>query len=196
MLLTMAVVINKIKYAFKNYPIIANSVTYGSMCVLAEFSQQVVTRKYIDKKDPPEPLDKGALVRYAVVGSGINSNMLYFWYKWLDKKYTGTVPKIILKKLLLDQFVMTPQLLTAFYISMSIMEGKEDIFKELKEKFVPTFQRSCLFWLPAQTINFLFIPPVARVVYVGTCSFIWINILCYVKRWNVEETAQEEAVKS
>lgn len=182
---------SRVKHVFKTYPILANAATYGGMCVLAEFSQQFLSKRYLDRQDPPEPIDKASLGRYAVVGCCINSNMLYFWYKWLDRKFVGTSGKIIVKKLLLDQFVLTPHLLTAFYISMSIMEGKEDIFAELKEKFIPTFERSCLFWLPAQTLNFVFIPPMARVVYVGTCSFIWVNILCYLKRAKMSDLQKE-----
>lgn len=65
---------------------------------------------------------------------------------------------------------------------MSIMEGKKDIFEDCKKKLLPTFQTSCMFWLPAQTVNFLFVPPTFRVVYIGTCAFIWVNILCFIKR--------------
>lgn len=64
------------------------------------------------------------------------------------------------------------------------MEQADDPFAELKEKFVPTFARSCLFWLPAQTINFYWVPPKFRIVYIGTCSLIWANILCWIKRQN------------
>lgn len=62
------------------------------------------------------------------------------------------------------------------------MEGAKDPFAECKEKFVPTFARSCLFWLPAQTINFALVSPKFRVIYVGTCAIIWVNILCWIKR--------------
>lgn len=67
---------------------------------------------------------------------------------------------------------------------MSVMERVDDPFAELKEKFVPTFARSCLFWLPAQTLNFYCVPPQFRLIYIGTCSLIWANILCWVKRQN------------
>lgn len=67
---------------------------------------------------------------------------------------------------------------------MSVMEGVDDPLAELKEKFVPTFARSCLFWLPAQAVNFYCVPPQFRIVYIGTCSLIWANILCWVKRQN------------
>ena len=44
-----------------------------------------------------------------------------------------------------------------------------------------------MFWLPAQALNFLLIPQHLRVVYVGTCSLLWVNILCIIKRGVVEE---------
>ncbi|CAB0000369.1 unnamed protein product [Nesidiocoris tenuis] len=175
-------VLTRVRTMFKRYPLLANSAVYGTMCVTAEFSQQVINKRVLDRKTPPEPIDKASLARYAVVGSCINSNILYFWYRWLDANFVGKSSKIIVKKLLLDQFLLTPQLLGVFYISMSIMEGKNDLLAELKEKFVPTFQTSCCFWLPAQALNFLVVPPVARVVYVASCSFLWVNILCFIKR--------------
>jgi len=120
----------------------------------------------------------------------------------LDRTLPGTSKAIIVKKLVLDQFGITPVLLVIFFtgilwvwvtvldvtshkfyfVGMSIMERKADILEECREKFLPTFARSCLFWLPAQSMNFLFIPPRFRVIYVGSCSFVWVNILCWVKR--------------
>lgn len=76
---------------------------------------------------------------------------------------------------------MTPPIYLIFYTSMSLMEGKEDILEECKSKFIPTFQTSCLFWLPVQTVNFFLIPNTIRVAYVGMCSFVWLNILCWIK---------------
>lgn len=72
---------------------------------------------------------------------------------------------------------------------MSMMEGNPP-FEELQQKFVPTFARSCLFWLPAQTANFTFVPPQFRVVYVGACAFAWVNILCWVKRQNFDKSQE------
>ncbi|XP_017034140.1 mpv17-like protein isoform X2 [Drosophila kikkawai] len=103
-------------------------------------------------------------------------------YKWLDRTFPGTTKVIIVKKLVLDQFVLTPYLLTIFYAGMSLMEGSEDTFLELREKFVPTFVRSCIFWLPAQALNFTLVAPRFRVIYMGVCGLIWVNILCWIKR--------------
>lgn len=65
---------------------------------------------------------------------------------------------------------------------MSLLEGKKDLFEECKQKFIPTFKTSCVFWMPAQAINFMLVPQAARVTYVGLCSFIWISMLCWIKR--------------
>ncbi|XP_034249579.1 mpv17-like protein isoform X1 [Thrips palmi] len=173
-----------VKHAFSKYPVTANAVTFGSLYVTAELSQQVVTKKVL--APTPEPIDKAALGRYAIFGCGVGSHILYFWYKWLDKKYAGTATKTIVKKVLLDQFLMTPQLLVAFYITMALLEGREDLFEEMRNKYVKTFQTSCLFWLPVQSVNFLFVPSAARVVYVGTSSLVWANILCWIKRQPTE----------
>lgn len=93
----------------------------------------------------------------------------------------------------LDGFVFFIQFyMLCFIQGMALMEQADDPFAELKEKFVPTFIRSCLFWLPAQTINFNFIGPRFRVIYVGTCSLIWANILCWVKRQKSNNEIQVE----
>lgn len=137
----------------------------------------------------------------------------------MDKTLPGTTGKIIVKKLILDQFLLTPTLLVLFFTGskniilfkfncyiiyificifspgMSIMERSSDPLEECKQKFLPTFARSCMFWLPAQSLNFLYIPPRFRVIYVGTCSFIWVNILCWVKRQDFKEGAPGTDVK-
>ncbi|XP_017112439.1 mpv17-like protein isoform X2 [Drosophila elegans] len=117
-------------------------------------------------------------------------------YKWLDRVLPGTTKIVIVKKLVLDQFVLTPYLLTVFYAGMSIMEGSEDTFLELREKFVPTFVRSCVFWLPAQALNFSLVAPRFRVIYMGVCGLIWVNILCWTKRQSLPVVTKSNATES
>lgn len=76
------------------------------------------------------------------------------------------------------------------------MERAKDPFEELRQKFLSTFGRSCLFWLPAQSLNFLLIPPKFRVIYVGSCALIWVNILCWIKRQNIQPIEQSQPQQS
>ena len=70
--------------------------------------------------------------RYWVVGTFWFPVVLYNWYLWLDAKFVGTAMKTIGKKLLLDQFLISPPILVGFYVAMSLMERKEDILLECR----------------------------------------------------------------
>lgn len=63
-------------------------------------------------------------------------------------------------------------------------------------KYLICSKISCVYWMPVQTLNFMVVPPVFRVVYVGIAAFCWVNILCYVKRQpHVEEEEEREQKK-
>ena len=59
------------------------------------------------------------------IGSGYSNIVKTFFflprYRWLDANFIGRAGKTVVKKLLLDQFVLTPQLLTVFYVSKYIV---------------------------------------------------------------------------
>ncbi|XP_066258077.1 mpv17-like protein [Euwallacea similis] len=190
---------SKLRTIFRSFlekhPIIGNSIVYGTLCVAAETSQQALNKKVLEK--PPKPLDKDIIGRYAIYGTVVAGPLLSIWYKYLDMKLPGKTMKIVAKKMFIDQFFFTPQLLVVFYVTMSILERKPDLLEECKRKFIDTFSASCLFWIPAQTINFSLVPSVYRVTYVGSCSFAWINILCWFKRQDISDKVQVvEPIKS
>ncbi|XP_076764619.1 mpv17-like protein [Xylocopa sonorina] len=125
--------------------------------------------------------------RYAIYGCFIAGPVLHGWYKWLDSFYKGKTMKTVVPKLLVDQFILTPPLIIIFFISMSLMEGKSNMFDECKAKFFQTFKTSCVYWLPVQFLNFLLVPPSLRVSFVSIAAFCWVNILCYLKNTPVSK---------
>ncbi|PNI11330.1 SULT1A1 isoform 5, partial [Pan troglodytes] len=48
----------------------------------------------------------------------------------------------VLAKLLCDQGVGAPIAVSAFYAGMSILQGKDDIFLDLKQKFWNTYMQT------------------------------------------------------
>ena len=58
--------------------------------------------------------------------------LLYYWYLWLDARFVGQATATIIKKIALDQFVMSPPFYVIFYTLMSLLEGREDITRELR----------------------------------------------------------------
>lgn len=175
-----SVTIKFIRTNFNKHPIISNSVIYGALFLGAECTQQVLTKRTL--ADEPKVLDVTSLTRYALFGTAIQGPLLTVWFKWLDSKFIGKSLTVVGKKLVLDQTIAASGELLLFYLAMSIMEGKQDVFEECRSKFVESYKSSCLFWIPAQVVNFLMVPPAFRVIYFGVASFAWVNILCYIKR--------------
>lgn len=89
---------------FNKYPLVSNSLIYGSLYVGAECSQQIITKKILVGNSlqtqsldfdnvnlclsvfllsvqikPSEDLDKPTLVRYGVMGTFLYSPILYAW---------------------------------------------------------------------------------------------------------------------
>ncbi|CAH3916642.1 unnamed protein product [Pieris brassicae] len=171
------------RHSLKTRPVLTNTIVYASFYTAAELSQQTFNKIYAPEK--PE-LDLKSAGRIAAVGSSLYAPTLYFWYKFLDRKFVGTSMRAVLTKVASDQFLMTPVLLAGFYILLGFLEGKEDVLEELKQKYWKTFIANQAFWIPGQIINFAFVPPNLRVVYVASASFLWINILCFIKRQKVD----------
>lgn len=174
---------------FRERPLVANMVTYPTLYVAAEFTQQTILIS-IDETRRRRGYDWKIMLRYMVFATTVSAPFLNYWYRYLDRVIPSRGTKEAIQKALTDQAVSSTLILAAFYPAMSAMEGKEDIFAELKAKFVPTYKLSCCFWIPAQCINFFLVPPHLRVVTVGICSFAWVNILCIMKRMTVK--AREE----
>lgn len=128
-------------------------------------------------------LDMSSVKRYAIMGTLIIPPILTKWYHWLDNKFPSTSKRTVLKKLILDQFLLTPWLLAMFFIGMAFLEGSKgkELLTELKQKGLMTFTLDCCYWLPIQALNFVFVPPAFRVLYIGVTTFIWMNILCFIK---------------
>ncbi|OQR71284.1 mpv17 protein-like [Tropilaelaps mercedesae] len=188
----MSAIFNRVRAVFRARPLVANVTTYTTMICTAEFSQQTILKRY----ESDRKYDFSIIGRYAVIGTCIYGPTLFHFYRILDKALPAKTVATSLQKALIDQAILSSSLLVAFYTALSIMEGKEDIFAETRAKWWPTYKLSCCFWLPVQCINFLFMPPAARVVTVAVCSFAWVNILCICKRRtnNSSEPAKAELV--
>uniref|UniRef100_A0A0K2TZQ9 Mpv17-like protein n=1 Tax=Lepeophtheirus salmonis TaxID=72036 RepID=A0A0K2TZQ9_LEPSM len=119
-------------------PLLTNCLIYGTFYSGAEFSQQTILRKIRTEKS--SPYDFPLIGRYFVLGSTVFPVSLYYWFRFLDKKMVGTAMKVVVPKVIVDQLVSSPYMLATFFIGMSIMEGKKDIFEECKEKMWPSYQ--------------------------------------------------------
>ena len=70
--------------------------------------------------------------RYWIAGTLVLPVFLFYWYRWLDARFVGQATVTLIKKIALDQFVMSPPFYVIFYTLMSLLEGKADITRELR----------------------------------------------------------------
>ncbi|KOB74098.1 putative peroxisomal membrane protein mpv17 [Operophtera brumata] len=159
-----------------------NTVVYASFYTAAELSQQAFNKVYSVRQYHHQASGDDQHCRLRVIlhccGAVAAS---------LQQSLFGTAVRAVATKVAADQFIMTPILLATFYTLLGVLERREDVFEELREKYWKTFVANQAFWIPGQTINFFFMPPHLRVVYVASTSFIWINVLCYIKRQKNEK---------
>lgn len=191
----------KAKAVVDKNPLLSNAVIYGTLYTMAEVSQQTVQQHVVrdtsascnlarDTSSIVTRLDMNSVKRYAIMGTVCISPMLTKWYSWLDNKFPSKARSVVVKKVILDQFVFTPFVVIVFFVGMSYLEGKKGpkLFDELKEKGLKTFAMDCCFWIPATTVNFIFVPPWLRVAFIGLASFMWLNVLCWIKSWPISDS--------
>ena len=199
--------IRQARKLFTKYPFISNSVFYGALFVAAEFLQQTYKqgqisssdakiKRQLDSKPNYARYDFGSIKRYAVWGGLVVPPIYLQWYNWLDAKFRicekGPLNrKILVKKMVLDQFLLTPVILVLFFITMNAMERKPDWLEECKQKFWKTFAADCCFWLPVQALNFAYVPGDLRVAFIAVATFMWVNVLCWFKGLPINEAQSE-----
>lgn len=188
-----------VKTMMKNYPILSNAVIYGGLYTAAEVTQQMMrlsnSKHCLTRLDgPSDPsVDVAKLQRFALIGSCLGPLMAK-WYQFIDKSYPSKATAVVLKKVTLDQFAFTPICLVIFFVGMAALEGYKGqaMFDELAEKGLKTFAMDCCFWIPNTAINFLFIPAYLRVTFVSVSTFIWVNVLCWIKTWPVNRRTNRQ----
>uniref|UniRef100_H3CXV8 MPV17 mitochondrial inner membrane protein like 2 n=1 Tax=Tetraodon nigroviridis TaxID=99883 RepID=H3CXV8_TETNG len=160
------------------YLLLTNTVTCGGMLALGDCVQQT----WEIYKDPSKVRSWKRTGCMFAVGTALGPCM-HYWYQWLDRLYPGRAMKTVTKKVLIDQLIGSPTIWFGFFIGMSVTEGHtvSEGLEEFKEKFWEFYKADWCVWPPAQIINFYFLPPKFRVIYMNFVTLGWDVYISYLK---------------
>lgn len=110
------------------------------------------------------------------------------WYSFLDRRLPGVAAMTIVKKVLTDMLVAAPVFIYSLVVVVGMLDGQTyaEAWRELRSKFLLLYVVDCAVWPVAQTINFAFVPPPYRLLYINTIVLFWDIFFCYVKYMDME----------
>lgn len=155
-------------------------------------SQKMASRKQIahtietGDKSPDEveqkPIDWSRNAKMFAVGA-VQGPLHHYFYGWLDGKYVAATLRNTSIKILYDQLVMSPVCIVAFFYPAGWMFGQTtaECNKEFREKFLRVYVTDWIIWPATQFINFYYLAPQYRVIYVNAITMLYNVFLSHVK---------------
>lgn len=105
--------------------------------------------------------------------SGVTVGVIcHYWYLFLDARMPGRQIKNVIQKVALDQLICSPVYISAFFVTLGILEekSKQEVIDEIKEKAWKLYAAEWTVWPVAQFVNFYWLPTKYRVFYDNTIS--------------------------
>ena len=124
-----------------------------------------------------ETFDVKRFVGFTIFGSIWSGYLNHYWFDWLAKTFAHHTPvKALAYKTLCQHGLLNPFLyIPAFFLSQGWWLGKswEETKETASRSYVATLSSCYLFWIPATSAQFLWIPLRYQVLYGSTLSFFW-----------------------
>jgi protein Mpv17 len=131
----------------------------------------VLAQHFLDK----QKLDKKRLFRMMSFGFLIHGSTGHYWYQFLDQMIKGTGVREVVSKVALDQLLWAPIFTAIFLGYTSLLSGAstEETVKKIKADTFTGVRASWSVWPVAHAINFRFVPPSQRLLYINSIQIAY-----------------------
>ncbi|KAL3060113.1 hypothetical protein OYC64_014660 [Pagothenia borchgrevinki] len=163
---------------FRAHPYVGNVLGYTTLFASADVIQQSV----LGGEHARPGIDWCQTARVATVGFCFHANFNYFWLRALERALPGGGIRAVTGKVAVDQMVAAPLTISAFYIGLSLLENKDDVFEDWTQKFWTSYKTGVIYWSIMQAVNFTLVPPVARTVFLGGIALTFTIFLCHLRQ--------------
>lgn len=142
---------------------------------------QVNTQMSLTNTSSGFSVDWSRCMKMFAVGSAVGP-FQHVFYTFLDKKFPKKTKTVILKKLFIDQLFAASMLNLILIAGIHLLDGQKlsALPEAFKEKFLTLYFYDCILWIPAQLLNFNFVSPTHRVLYINLVTLIWNTISSFV----------------
>jgi len=123
----------------------------------------------------PLALDRRRALKFAGFGFAVSGPLLHFWYKLLnDVLPPATTTLLILLRIALDRLLFAPLFFALFHAWNGLIDNNlEAVPKEIERKVPATVVKAMWLWVPAQWVNFAYVPLPLKVLYGNVVALVW-----------------------
>jgi len=152
----------------------------------------VLAQNFVEKN---EKYDMARTLRMGSFGLLIHGTTGHYFYGALDSALPGTKPVTVATKVITDQVFWNPIFGCMFFSYLTFTSGGtvDDLMTKLKADLKTAVMGSWAVWVPAHTINFAFIPPSQRLLYINTIQIGYNIFLSFLG--NKDAGEEEEKTK-
>jgi len=152
----------------------------------------VLAQNFIEESETPYDIMR--TVRLGSFGFMLHGTTGHYFYGMLDSKLVGTKPVTVATKVAIDQTIWNPIFGCMFFGYLNFMEGKtmDDYVNKIKQDLQTAVMGSWAVWVPAHTINFAFVPPSQRLLYINTIQIGYNVFLSFLGNKEVEGAEKKE----
>ena len=155
-------------------PLMTKSITSGILAGAGDFLCQRLIEGSPD-------LNWKRFCTFTFLGTVYVGPALHVWYGALGRHLPGASTRAVLSRLAADQFVFAPCFVASFFSALLVLDGKpQEISMKLQNDWWPTTQANWSVWIPAQFINFRYVPPQFQVLFANFVGLVWNSYLSFV----------------
>jgi len=162
---------------------------------LTGFSVMAVGDGMVQVGTKSEGVDPQRLLVGSLYNGCVYSPLMFVWWGRLDRVWPGRTLGAVARKVIANQFVVTPINSLAFISWTSTLgaavgalrtggevdwaEVRTRTQKQLRTELPELLAYSCCFWPVAHSLNFAFVPLPLRIVFMSACSVGWGGYLSF-----------------
>jgi protein Mpv17 len=165
------------------YPFCTAVLTAGLQTTIGDLVAQLILEKR-------KQVDWRRTGLFASFGLIYNGGFQYYLYVIKFQQWHGTISRFsgpigaAPAKTFLDQFIHVPTLyFPAFYAFKAVVEGRplvtgeDSAVNRYGAEYFECWKACWALWVPAQVVNFTFVPSHLRLPFVSTTSLLWVTYL-------------------